>query len=308
VGILSHRSQIGRIGNTQRAENEAGRLWALASRSLLRVGWVVRSAFDRRSGLDRKRDRRRLRGHWVGRRLFFSALVLLLASSYPAVACVEPITVVHSTVSVGRYFNEQETAAESGVLGIRGTGWFLSPGSMLTAAHVAEAMHLSERDWTQVEIRDGNNTQLIPVRIERFAGSHSEKIALLELKTSFSNAQVLPIRTAPLAPDEPVVSLAYPNDRLRFAGGRFVQYGTDGKFAGTALFELYDGDDRLVLDHGASGAPVLDCEGRAVAVVSNLLTRTIQFLSSVIRVPPPWQSPNVICVPIQAIGDFVRTE
>src|ERR1700730_16196340 len=96
---------------------------------------------------------------------------------------------------------------------------------------------------------------------------------------------------------------AYPNDRLRFAGGRFVQYGADEKFAGTALFELYDGDDRLVLDHGASGAPVLDCDGRAVAVVSNLLTREIQFLSSVIRVTTPWQTPNVICVPIQVIVD-----
>jgi hypothetical protein len=35
-----------------------------------------------------------------------------------------------------------------------------------------------------------------------------------------------------------------------------------------ALLEMYDGDDRLVLDHGASGAPVFDCMGRIVAVVS----------------------------------------
>jgi hypothetical protein len=169
-------------------------------------------------------------------------------------------------------------------------------------------MRLSERDWTQVEIRDGNSTRSISVRIERFAGSHSEKIALLQLKTPFQDAQVLQVRTEPLVPGERVVRLAYPLDRLRFAGGRFVQYGAEGKFAGTALFELYDGDDRLVLDHGSSGAPVLDCEGRAVAVVSNLLTRNIQFLSSVIRVTTPWQSPNVICVPIQVIGDFTETE
>jgi hypothetical protein len=179
---------------------------------------------------------------------------------------------------------------------------------MLTAAHVAEAMHLSEADWTQVEIRDGNNIQSIAVRLERLAGSHSEKIALLQLKTSFQSAQVLRIRTEPLIPDERVVSLAYPLDRLRFAAGRFVQYGADGRFAGTAMFELYDGDDRLVLDHGSSGAPVVDCQGRAVAVVSNLLTREIHFLSSAIRVTTPWQNANVICVPIQVIEDSAQAE
>jgi hypothetical protein len=58
----------------------------------------------------------------------------------------------------------------------------------------------------------------------------------------------------------------------------------------------HDGDDRLVLDHGASGAPVLACKGRAVAVVHNLLTRTLQFLSKAIHVSTPWQTPNVVCV------------
>jgi hypothetical protein len=33
------------------------------------------------------------------------------------------------------------------------------------------------------------------------------------------------------------------------------------------LLEMYDGNDRLVLDHGASGAPVVDCSGQVVAVV-----------------------------------------
>jgi hypothetical protein len=82
----------------------------------------------------------------------------------------------------------------------------------------------------------------------------------------------------PLVPEERVASLAYPGDRARAAGGRFVRYGDADRFAGTALLEMYDGNDRLVLDHGASGAPVVDCEGRVVGVVSNLFTTTLQFM------------------------------
>jgi hypothetical protein len=112
----------------------------------------------------------------------------------------------------------------------------------------------------------------------------------------------------PLVPEEPVVSLAYPDNRLRVAGGRFVQYGDGDRFAGTALFELYDGDDRLVLDHGASGAPVVDCEGRVVAVVSNLFTRTMQVMSRAIRISTAWGSANIVSVPVPVLKDSSRVE
>ena len=107
----------------------------------------------------------------------------------------------------------------------------------------------------------------------------------------------------PLTPDEQVVSLAYPSNRLRFAAGRFVQYGDKDRVAGTALLEMHDGNDRLVLDHGASGAPVLDCAGRVVAVVSNIFTQTMQFQSRAIRVSTAWGNPNVVSVPIQVFQD-----
>jgi hypothetical protein len=96
--------------------------------------------------------------------------------------------------------------------------------------------------------------------------------------------------------------------QLRFAGGRFVQYGGDDKFAGSALLEMYDGDDRLVLDHGASGAAVLDCDGRVVAVVTILLTKTMSFLSSVIRISTAWNSPNVVATPIQVVKDIFSSD
>jgi hypothetical protein len=101
-----------------------------------------------------------------------------------------------------------------------------------------------------------------------------------------------------------VVSLAYPGSRLRFASGRFVKYGDSDRGAGAALLEMSDGDDRLVLDHGASRAPVLDCEGRVVAVVGNIFTQTMQFQFRPVRISTAWGYPNVLSVPIQALKDY----
>lgn len=238
-------------------------------------------------------------------RWLLSALLVFLASSRVEAACVDPALPIHSTVSIARHFEQEEMKAEPNVLGIRGTGWFLSARSIVTIAHVAEAMHLSAQDWKDIEIRVGENKQSIPVRLLRLLGdANSERIAVLELRTPFPGAQFLQIRTEPLVTNERVMSVAYPGDRLRVADGQFMEHGTRDHLAGTALLELSDGNDRLVLDHGASGAPVLDCNGRVVAVVSHLLTRTMQFLSRAIRISTAWGNPNVISVPIQALRDF----
>ena len=235
-------------------------------------------------------------------------IVLLLAGTPAAATCVDASRLAHSTVSITRYFTDEDRKADNDLLGIRGTAWFSSPTSMVTVEHVATAMGLSDQNWKKVEILEGENTQTIEVRMLRLAGSHSEKIAVLELRTAFSGAQGLQIRMEPLASEEQVVTLAYPGNRQRFVGGRFVKYGDSDKLAGTALFEIYDGDDRLVLDHGASGAPVLDCEGRVVAVVSNIFTQTLQFPARAIRISTAWGSPNVASVPIQVLQHFTRAQ
>jgi hypothetical protein len=234
--------------------------------------------------------------------------VLLFAGSPAAATCVNSSTLAHSTVNITRYFADDDRKADTDLLGIRGTAWFLSPTSMVTAEHVATAMELSDQNWNRLEILEGENKQTIDVRILRVAGSHTEKIAVLELRTAFTGAQGLQIRMEPLAPEEQVLSIAYPGSRLRFVGGRFIKYGDSDKLAGTALLEMYDRDDRLVLDHGASGAPVLDCEGRVVAVVSNIFTQTVQFPSRAIRISTAWGSPNVASVPIQVLQDFSQAQ
>jgi Trypsin-like peptidase domain len=239
-------------------------------------------------------------GPWV-----FS-LLLLLASSRAA-ACIDPEGLAHSTVGITRYFSDDDARVDSDLLGVRGTAWFLSATSMVTAEHVAAAMALSDLSWKQIEIREREIKQSIAVRIQRIAGIHAEKLAVLELQTQFPGAQALQIRMKPLAAEERVVSLAYPGSRLRFAGGRFVGYGDSENLAGTALLEMYDGDNRLVLDHGASGAPVLDCEGRVVAIVSNIFTQTLQLPFRAMRVSTAWGSPNVVAVPSRVLAESLPT-
>jgi Trypsin-like peptidase domain len=238
------------------------------------------------------------------RRCLLSVLVLLVASSRIEAACVEPSMFVPSTVSIARYFNEQESRGRAGVAGIRGTGWFLSPRLMVTAAHVAEAMEIPAQEWKDMEVRNGESKRSVPVRLLHRAGFHSEKIAVLELQAAIPDAAVLRTRAAPLISEERVASVAWPKNQLRFAAGRFVRYSDDDRLAGMALLEMYDGNDRLVLDHGSSGAAVLDCDGRVVAVVSTLITQTITFLSNVKRVSTAWQSPNVVAIPIHVLKDF----
>ena len=164
-----------------------------------------------------------------------------------------------------------------------------------------KSMRLSERYWTEVEIAQDSRQADLPVRLRNVAGPNVEKIAIIELKAGFPGAEPLPIRREKLTAGENVFSLGYPGNRLRIASGRFVKDGDDMKLAGTALFELWDGEDRLALDHGASGAPIVDCEGRAVAVVSNVFTRTILFMSQAIRVSTAWGSPNVVAVPVTVL-------
>jgi hypothetical protein len=229
------------------------------------------------------------------------ALIFLLLSVVRAGAepCIQSALLTPSTVSITRYFDEAERATGADVAGIQGTGWFMSPTTLVTVEHVAAAMRLSTRNWRLLNIQGAADSRAILARIQRLAGDGPEKLAVLELQTAVSTARSVAIRVSPLAPEDRLVTLAYPHQRPRSAGGRFVQYVDDGRLAGTALLEMYDGNDRLAVDHGASGAPVFDCEGRVAAVVSTVLTQTFAMPFSKMRVSTAWGTPNVVSVPIQ---------
>src|SRR5262245_44236267 len=184
-----------------------------------------------------------------GLRGALSALAAVLAVFSVSVgadaACIAPSNLSPSIVSITRYYDAEERAREPDTAGIRGTAWFLGPRLIVTVAHVARAMRLTTGNWRDVELRSGDQSSSVPVRLQRFVGPREDNIAILELGTPFPDAHALRIRSEPLVADEPTFSVAYPGAKLRVANGRFVRYGEDVAFADTALLELYDGNDRL---------------------------------------------------------------
>jgi S1-C subfamily serine protease len=235
-------------------------------------------------------------------------VLFVLASTRLSATCVEPAQVAHSTVSIMRHFDEEERSTHHGLSGIRGTGWFLSPTTIVTAEHVTAAMDLSTEDWKPLEIRDGDGSQLIAARIQRLSGGSTEKLAVLELQQPVSTARSFAIRKEPLIPEEQVTTIAYPAGRPHPVAGRFVRFGDGGKLTGMALLEVYEGDNRLVIDHGASGSPVVDCDGRVAAVVSNVFTQSLMGVSHEIRISTAWGTPNVVSVPVQALDELPQSQ
>ena len=89
------------------------------------------------------------------------AVVFVLVSTIRAHAgCVDLAQLAHATVSIARYFDEAERSARPDLIGVRGTGWILSPTTIVTVAHVVEAMKLTDQDWKLVETTDENGDQL----------------------------------------------------------------------------------------------------------------------------------------------------
>lgn len=216
-------------------------------------------------------------------------------------ACITPAQLAHAGVRIARYFDDAELAAQDdGTVGIQGSAWFLTPTAIVTIAHVVTAMNLTVNDWKPIEIRDGASKWSTLARIKRLVGPGTDKLAVLELQTAIPTAHSLSVRAAPLAPDERVVTLAYTAGRARFVSGRFVHYGDERGDADGAMLEMYDGNDRLAVDYGASGAPVFDCNGRVAAVVAGVLTQTL-MLGGEVRVSTAWGMPNVLSVPVQAL-------
>src|SRR5262245_55720460 len=106
----------------------------------------------------------------------------LACSRAEAAGCIDPATLASATASITRLFDDNDADAPANLRGVRGTGWFLSPTSMVTIQHVSDEMRLSAHGWTPIDIRSGASAQSIPVRVQSLVGSGDDKITVLELQ------------------------------------------------------------------------------------------------------------------------------
>jgi hypothetical protein len=231
-------------------------------------------------------------------------------------SCIDPSTLVATTVGISRHFTDEERP-RSPLDGYRATAWFFrSARYLVSIAHFVDvAPVLPKGEWRTVDVRQQDLTVHVKARLLTVVKGLPEGLALLELQEPFPDAKPLRLREKPLSRNEPVLSVAYLDD-LRFAKGRFSELmgnrddSSDDAFAkvppGSGLFEMWDieerKNDRYVLDHGASGAPIVDCDGNVAAVASSILMQgSLFFGGQKFRLTTPWGMANNTATLIQPL-------
>ena len=250
-------------------------------------------------------------------------MMVIAQSARAEDACIDPSTLAATTVSITRYFSADEKPRPS-LDGYRATAWFYgSTRYLVSIAHfVDDAPVLPRGEWRKVDVRQRDITVQVSARLLAVVKALPEGFAIFELREPFPNAQTLKLREKPLSRNEPVRSIAY-LDGLRFAKGRFAEIAgsndmpLDHPFAkvrpGSGLFEMWDieerNNDRYVLDHGASGAPIVDCEGNVAAVASSIVTQgSLYFPGREIKLTTPWGMANNTAALIQPLFAITLTQ
>jgi len=190
--------------------------------------------------------------------------------------CIDEASTAQSVAAITRYSHLYDDPHVVTVFGVQGGSiWFLKEDEPVLALHVAKSLGLSNREWIPVEIYQNEQDskihrhQTIRARLLRTITWGLDGLAVLKLEKPFQGARPLVIRNEPLKPGETVITPAYPRGFLKLTRGHFL--GIDSAFSNDGKEESYAIEiegNRLALDLGASGAPVLDCTGRVVAAVS----------------------------------------
>lgn len=208
------------------------------------------------------------------------AISLQLPSTRSAGAeCINPKDYRDSVVEIVRY-----NGYYNGYDG--GSAWFYKNARMLvTAGHVANILLLSA-SWSKIEVRQRKDWYTISetqyariLRIGRIEGADlreivflekfvKEDVAIVELSDDFRGAKPLDIAKEQESDYRPLFSVAYPAGKLVFASGHSLPSSLDNDYLGDYSYLLHINMRKPDLIRGASGAPILNCEGRVVGILT----------------------------------------
>ncbi len=252
----------------------------------------------------------------IGCALLFSTITVN-ADEKPACSVAVVETLSRSVVSIARTLDAAEVYIDpktgNSVTGIQASAWlYRDRQTLVTIEHAAESMGLKRDVWKDITIAWGTTEYESPLF------SFETRAMLLDTGDDSADAPVrivledeLPqrliparLREGPLLDDDPVVAVGYTHGVLRFATGtlNFPEPSQDAvleaKPSPYLPFELADEKktDRLAMDHGASGGPIADCNGKVAAVFVEVLTQDLELseaLSSMMRVLETLNSPDV---------------
>ncbi len=254
-----------------------------------------------------------------------------------------------SVVSLRLLYDQPD---EDGNVGRQGTAWFVDSTHLATISHISDDV-ISET-WRAVTVMSGTEVRMPATKsfetevrlIKTIDVGLSEKISLIELKDKVPDSVSATIRANPVENNEPVVGVGYRGDEptLQYAVGHFGMPEPSGEPDPDAkplepflYFELSDekGEDRKVFDHGTSGAPLFDCEGEVVAIISNIRTTPVEEIEAMWQllqtlekfnktlpgnplgkqiadmksgITPPWGGPNNTAVPASPLLSHMPKE
>lgn len=248
--------------------------------------------------------------------LFILTLVLA-GSQYADANCINPKDYLDSTVSLVRYNAFYDDYKDGG------TAWFYKDArTLVTAGHVAMGILLSS-EWSSLEIRQRKDLYTIsetqPARILQIgniaSASNTEiafmekyakvDLAIIELAFDFHGARPLEISQSKPPHYSPLWAIAYPKNKAVLANGRSIPPGYDKKYLEEYASMLHVNIQNPRLRHGASGAPILNCEGK-VAGILNIYIDRVLHLANGKTIKRPASAPTNYAVPASFITELLE--
>ena len=250
--------------------------------------------------------------------------LLFVATSASAEPCIDPAKLSDSVLRIRRDVVEIGKNGKRENFRIAATVWRYDASAIATVEHVVKSMQLSADKWSPVMLgrekgeRSGLwEAQTVSVRIERIEETGGyENIYVLRVKGRLKSTLIPPIRDTPLANFEPVVTIGYPNGRLKYGYGHFWgrETGEDAfpVSQDRYLAEIYGIYDHVEFTEGSSGSPLFDCDGKIIASISQYINPLGRDLAKLKRnlitklrelkgMPPEnfeWDRANMVVSPI----------